>query len=169
MFLVCCRFLFLKQKKKNFFIWAVIFEVSCGFYFSLCASGIEEVITKHEFIKETYHEAKYDIEPHFVKFMFLRHLYGLITTGLICYRITTKFIIKMLRKDGWKKPLYTFASENWLVLNNKHPATEMLFGDDIYALSVAMLHKKNAKHLRYFDQDEMANQAEEHMASHQTE
>ena len=30
----------------------------------------------------------------------------------------------------------------------------MIFGDDIYAISVAMLHKKNAKHLKYFDQDE---------------
>lgn len=27
----------------------------------------------------------------------------------------------------------------------------MRFGEDIYSLVVAMLHKKNARHLRYFD------------------
>lgn len=39
----------------------------------------------------------------------------------------------------------------------------MIFGEDIYALSVAMLHKKNAKHLKYFDQDEEKNHAREHL------
>lgn len=38
-----------------------------------------------------------------------------------------------------------------MVLNNKEPAKEMRFGEDIYALAVAMLHKKNARHLGYFD------------------
>ena len=45
----------------------------------------------------------------------------------------------------------------------------MRFGEDIYALSVAMLHKKNAKHLKYFDQDEdkkrILEKANKHMAS----
>lgn len=30
----------------------------------------------------------------------------------------------------------------------------MRFGEDIYALAVAMLHKKNAKHLKYFNQQD---------------
>lgn len=38
-----------------------------------------------------------------------------------------------------------------MYVNNKEPAKEMRFGEDIYALAVAMLHKKNATHLRYFD------------------
>ena len=100
-------------------------------------------------------EAKYDIDPYFVKFVFLRHLYGMVTTGLICYRINVKFIIDMLKSpENRKRSLESFASENWLVVNCKLPATEMRFGDDIYAIAVAMLHKKNAMHLKYFDQDD---------------
>ena len=30
----------------------------------------------------------------------------------------------------------------------------MNFGTDIYALAVAILHKKNAKHLKYYDENE---------------
>jgi len=56
--------------------------------------------------------------------------------------------------ENRKRPLWTFAQENWLVVNCKLPASEMKFGDDIYALAVAMLHKKNAKHLKYFDQED---------------
>ena len=42
---------------------------------------------------------------------------------------------------------------NWIVFNNKPPNDEMKFGEDIYALAVAILHKKNAMHLKYYEEN----------------
>ena len=74
----------------------------------------------------------------------------MISTSLICYRINRKFIIKVFK--GSK--INEIIDENWVVKNNKKPNDEMMFGEDIYALSVAILHKKNAKHLKYYDKNE---------------
>jgi hypothetical protein len=44
----------------------------------------------------------------------------------------------------------------------------MRFGEDIYALAVAMLHKKNAKHLKYFDQEHEAKAQEQKLSKRGT-
>jgi hypothetical protein len=123
-------------------------------YFIVCASGIDEVMHKTEYLKNEYKEAKYNINPQFTKFIFLRHIYGAISTSLICFRINRKLIIPLFKDSSKKLSDSDVIDDNWIVKNNKKPNDEMMFGEDIYALAVAILHKKNAKHLKYYDENE---------------
>ena len=79
-------------------------------------------------------------------------MYGMVSTILICYRINKKVIIPLFKDK--KHNISDTIDENWIVKNNKKPNDEMNFGTDIYALAVAILHKKNAKHLKYYDENE---------------
>lgn len=78
----------------------------------------------------------------------------MISTGLICFRINRKLIFPILKEPSKKLSECETIDENWIVKNNKPPADDMIFGDDIYALAVAILHKKNAKHLKYYEKNE---------------